>query len=432
MQSEQGIIVYTKDDPYEKIVIQAYQDVCRRGLTNAETKGFVESVLSYDGLFENFLKNPYSVSSDVFSAKFTGHVCIVCYPIELRQVLRSKTLVSNYKIAGLPYETAKRMLSEYPVILVIDQKKLKSEPFAKLNGVYLFESEFHFGESLVRVIARDTPDSDITEVLSMVNEESPGVDFGVVTDAPGLAPAKVAQTMAPQKPQPTLNKYIVNVPNLGIEDEVIKNHSDVAALQEALNRKWQQSGNPHKEPKYTADYWLNSPIIQSNPQMRSEIVREAETATYIVKESGTDMLSPEEIDELRQDLKNSHAALKGRFVHLRPVKKEAAVKLQLPIQVEQDEQEIFDLLLSVNQKFNLGLTFRVAGGWVRDRLLGVQSKDIDIALDKMTGGEFCKYITKMTGKHPAIIAADAAKSKSLETATINLFGRNVDFTQLRK
>jgi len=398
MQSEQGIIVYTKDDPYEKIVIQAYQDVCRRGLTSAETKGFVESVLSYDGLFENFLKNPYSVSSDVFSAKFTGHVCIVCYPIELRQVLRSKTLVSNYKIAGLPYETAKRMLSEYPVILVIDQKKLKSEPFAKLNGVYLFESEFHFGESLVRVIARDTPDSDITEVLSrMVNEESPGVDFGVVADAPGLSPAKVAQTMTPQQ---KLNKFVVNVPNLGIEDEIVKQYSDVAALQEALNRKWERSGNPHKDPKYTAEYWLNSPILQGNPQMRSEIVREAETATYIVKEAS--------------------------------IMKEAAVKLQLPIQIEQDEQEIFDLLLSVNQKFNLGLTFRVAGGWVRDRLLGVQSKDIDIALDKMTGGEFCKYITKMTGKTPAIIAADAAKSKSLETATINLFGRNVDFTQLRK
>lgn len=33
---------------------------------------------------------------------------------------------------------------------------------------------------------------------------------------------------------------------------------------------------------------------------------------------------------------------------------------------------------------------RVAGGWVRDTLLGVASKDIDIAISSMTGGEFAR------------------------------------------
>ena len=39
---------------------------------------------------------------------------------------------------------------------------------------------------------------------------------------------------------------------------------------------------------------------------------------------------------------------------------------------------------------NLNLTLRIAGGWVRDKLLGKESDDIDIALDNMSGEEFVK------------------------------------------
>ena len=42
----------------------------------------------------------------------------------------------------------------------------------------------------------------------------------------------------------------------------------------------------------------------------------------------------------------------------------------------------------------LNTTLRVAGGWVRDKLLGKDSDDIDIALDDMTGEEFAKLINE--------------------------------------
>lgn len=35
---------------------------------------------------------------------------------------------------------------------------------------------------------------------------------------------------------------------------------------------------------------------------------------------------------------------------------------------------------------------RVAGGWVRDKLMGMESDDIDIALDDMFGEEFANMI----------------------------------------
>ena len=40
------------------------------------------------------------------------------------------------------------------------------------------------------------------------------------------------------------------------------------------------------------------------------------------------------------------------------------------------------------------LTLRVAGGWVRDKLLNKQSQDIDIALDKCTGVQFAEWLVQ--------------------------------------
>ena len=47
------------------------------------------------------------------------------------------------------------------------------------------------------------------------------------------------------------------------------------------------------------------------------------------------------------------------------------------------EHEIFELLLSIVAEKHLDVTLRVVGGWVRDKLLRVESDDIDIAIDKM-------------------------------------------------
>lgn len=92
------------------------------------------------------------------------------------------------------------------------------------------------------------------------------------------------------------------------------------------------------------------------------------------------------------------------------------------------EKNIFELLLKLNIEYELGITFRVAGGWVRDKLLGVESDDIDIVIDKLTGKEFSKYLP--AGKI-YIIKANSAKSKHLETVSAIIDGISVDFTNLR-
>lgn len=50
------------------------------------------------------------------------------------------------------------------------------------------------------------------------------------------------------------------------------------------------------------------------------------------------------------------------------------------------EQKIFGFLMEVLEENDANTTtLRVAGGWVRDKLLGLQSNDIDIAIDNMLG-----------------------------------------------
>ncbi|CAM8995892.1 unnamed protein product [Rhodiola kirilowii] len=107
------------------------------------------------------------------------------------------------------------------------------------------------------------------------------------------------------------------------------------------------------------------------------------------------------------------------------------------IVLTEKEQLIFDRLLQVVRHYNLQTQLRVAGGWVRDKLLGKDSDDIDIALDNMKGREFCDKITEYlssTGEGitvAAVIASNPDQSKHLETARMRLYDMWIDFVNLR-
>lgn len=88
---------------------------------------------------------------------------------------------------------------------------------------------------------------------------------------------------------------------------------------------------------------------------------------------------------------------------------------------------------------------RFTGGWVRDKLLGTTSHDIDIGIDTMTGFRFgtlmeqylaqpetkAKYKQDILGSL-AKIQANPEKSKHLETVTTKILGLEIDLVNLRK
>lgn len=107
---------------------------------------------------------------------------------------------------------------------------------------------------------------------------------------------------------------------------------------------------------------------------------------------------------------------------------------------------------------------RFTGGWVRDKLLGVPSHDIDVAINKMTGERFGLKMKEYleipgnpekyglegvattekqsqkagtTGKSKLVgglhkIEANPEKSKHLETVTTRILGLDIDLVNLRK
>ena len=123
------------------------------------------------------------------------------------------------------------------------------------------------------------------------------------------------------------------------------------------------------------------------------------------------------------------------------------------IELSAQERQLTDLLLGVanyideSKEVNEKTEIRFAGGWVRDKLLGLGSNDIDAALNGLTGVAFTNKIkdyVEIEGnleKHAMkrkdlgnlhTIAKNPDKSKHLETATVRLFDHDVDFVNLRK
>lgn len=87
--------------------------------------------------------------------------------------------------------------------------------------------------------------------------------------------------------------------------------------------------------------------------------------------------------------------------------------------------------------FPESITLRFAGGWVRDKLLKIDSSDIDISIDSMTGEKFasifCSFVKQkgLPVSSVAIVAARPDQSKHLETACLSLFDQKIDFVNLR-
>lgn len=117
--------------------------------------------------------------------------------------------------------------------------------------------------------------------------------------------------------------------------------------------------------------------------------------------------------------------------------------VRLEASISPAHQSVFSCLLSVVEENKLNATLRVAGGWVRDMLLGLHSNDIDIAIEThanaepVTGELFAHRISEYQQAHGdrghtvSVIRANPALSKHIETATVRVHEIPVEFCALR-
>jgi len=131
----------------------------------------------------------------------------------------------------------------------------------------------------------------------------------------------------------------------------------------------------------------------------------------------------------------------------------AAMAHARTVRLSAREEQLRALLLDVCRSIDAAgdvtqpIILRWAGGWVRDKLLGIESHDIDVAINAMTGVHFaqrmCDFCTlpdaiKRHGIGPRDVgnlhnvARNPDKSKHLETAMVKIFGLDLDFVNLRR
>jgi tRNA nucleotidyltransferase/poly(A) polymerase len=129
------------------------------------------------------------------------------------------------------------------------------------------------------------------------------------------------------------------------------------------------------------------------------------------------------------------------------------------LQLTPEEKELFQLVRTVCQESCPGTTVRIAGGWVRDKLLHAKSsssegemksaRDVDFVLNNMAGSEFAKKFQDYIQRHtptensaaacqslPKTSSSSSATAKSpstehLQTATLDWGPFSLDFCRMR-
>lgn len=108
------------------------------------------------------------------------------------------------------------------------------------------------------------------------------------------------------------------------------------------------------------------------------------------------------------------------------------------IELTRKEWELLEVLRDFVKEECPDIVLRIAGGYIRDKLLGKPSSDIDIAISNMSGEEFAtKLVTwmkskKMHTRGMAMVKANPDQSKHLATAMVDVLGFVIDFANLRK
>ncbi|KAJ8905093.1 hypothetical protein NDN08_001604 [Rhodosorus marinus] len=132
------------------------------------------------------------------------------------------------------------------------------------------------------------------------------------------------------------------------------------------------------------------------------------------------------LDRLRQ-------RLEGRWSCFRYVSGCSGARYKA-IELDEAEIKLFGLLNRVKSRSDI----RIAGGWVRDKLLGKNCEDVDIALEDETGAVFSEALlaeyNRLEGSsaQAVTLAARPDQSKHLETTMFTLYGKSIDAVHLRK
>lgn len=371
--------------------ISIYKQNCGSSIEEDSAKEIIRALLSTRDTEKILQVSPRHLLQVIFENKdYYNKSVYPCDIVQIRSIFETHKIVSYSKIILFSNAVSDRVFKDQKcrIFLSLDPEKIAKLNNCNVNvygGISIFDSnQISIKDCINCVVVEGGGYENVRTVEAISKETGIGCPIYTTSFIPGIDKYKFARKM---------HVFEVNIPSLGIHKEKCRSISPKQAIEDILSIRWDRHPDSkiykRKPERYTAEYWVNSGFIDS-----------------IVRHIG------------RQ--------------------KEASAMPN--INLTEQENIIFSTLMDINSKMSLGITFRVAGGWVRDKLLGTPSDDIDIALDKMTGQQFVNKAieyAKMVPSAPIrvdsayVVKQNAEKSKHLETTALDIGGLKIDFVNLR-
>jgi len=330
---------------------------------------------------------------NLFRNENLSKFCYPCDTIELRTILTDETIYGSGNLAFLPVNFATHYFSSYSAFLLLNDIEAEID----LGALKIVNTNtFSIKDKLLGILVNGSRGIDVLEkVYRIVKECDAEVRVEPINQVPGICmPQSHIASVKTAEAVP----YRVNIESLGIKGADISAYSAAEAVQKALNERWQQlyGAKVNRSEKFLVKNWMNSPFW-------NDIVQQADTEFNLKKFSASSEIALTDL-----------------------------------------EKSIFNLIKQVKTVYQVPVEARVAGGWVRDQLLGTGSDDIDIAVSHMSGFEFAQLIERF-GKENGIDVGEAynvslekeaepteeVKDPDLMVGGIKIFGQKVEFVPMR-
>lgn len=101
----------------------------------------------------------------------------------------------------------------------------------------------------------------------------------------------------------------------------------------------------------------------------------------------------------------------------------------------QIEKDAISIILQTSREIGPNISVRIVGGWVRDKILGIDSQDIDLAVENVTGDEFGKklqsHFPQNISKYQTIVEYEGQPSVLWVAKAVIFDNFDIDICRLR-
>jgi hypothetical protein len=194
---------------------------------------------------------------------FNNKAIFACDVIQLRSILESKKINTPCKVILFSNNVAERVLQQQKcrIVLNLDPQKIAEKAECTVDifgGMALFNSHIIDIDNLIQSIVVDCKDYNVVATVEkIVKDTNTKCDVYTDSNVPGIDKYKFASS---------LQKFIVNLPTLGVLKRTVRARTREEALALELARRWDlhpDSKFMQKPDNYKADFWINSPFFDA-------------------------------------------------------------------------------------------------------------------------------------------------------------------------